>query len=65
MMSPPTIAGSTNGSVTRNVVRKVPAPRILAASSISEDTRSSAELVNTNTYGKEATATTTIRPVIE
>ena len=49
MISPPTIAGSTSGSVTRNVVRNVPAPRMLAASSISEETRSSAAVVNTNT----------------
>jgi hypothetical protein len=49
MIRPPTIAGSTSGRVTRNVVRIVPAPRIFAASSISDDTRSSAALVNTKT----------------
>ena len=49
MISPPMIAGSTSGSVTRKVVRRVPAPRMFAASSISDETRSSAELVNTNT----------------
>ena len=48
MMPPPMIAGITSGSVMRNVVRTVPAPRMLAASSISDDTRSSAAVVNTN-----------------
>ena len=65
MISPPTIAGSTSGNVTRNVVRSVPAPRIFAASSISVETRSSADDVNTNTYGNDVAATTTIRPAIE
>ena len=48
MMTPPMIAGVTSGSVMRSVVRSVRAPRMFAASSISDDTRSSAELVNTN-----------------
>ena len=43
------IAGSTSGSVIDKVVRRLPEPRMLAASSISEDTRSSADLVNTKT----------------
>jgi hypothetical protein len=47
MMMPPMIAGVTSGSVIRSVVRSVRAPRMLAASSISEETRSSAELVKT------------------
>ena len=45
MIAPPMMAGSTIGKVTRSVVRMTPAPRMLAASSISEDTRSSAALV--------------------
>ena len=45
MIAPPRMAGSTIGSVISIVVRSTPAPRILAASSISEDTRSSAALV--------------------
>ena len=49
MIRPPRIAGSTSGSVTRSVVRQVPAPRMLAASSISEETRSSADVVKTKT----------------
>ena len=49
MISPPRIAGKTSGSVTLKVVRHLPAPRICAASSISEDTRSSAALVKTKT----------------
>jgi hypothetical protein len=48
-MRPPTIAGTTSGKVTRRVVRSVPAPRMFAASSISEETRSSAELTKMNT----------------
>ena len=47
------MAGNASGSVTRSVVRSAPAPRVLAASSISEEIRSSAERVNTNMYGKE------------
>jgi len=42
------MAGSTSGSVIRKVVRTMPAPSVFAASSISEDTRSSALRVNTN-----------------
>ena len=42
MISPPRIAGKASGKVTRRMVRHVPAPRMLAASSISEDTSSSA-----------------------
>ena len=45
MIRPPRIAGSTSGSVTRRMVRQVPAPRMLAASSISDDTSSSAAVV--------------------
>ena len=48
-MKAPRIAGSTSGSVMDRDVRKLPAPRMFAASSISEETRSSADLVNTNT----------------
>ena len=43
------MAGSTSGSVIEKVVRRLPEPRMFAASSISEETRSSADLVNTNT----------------
>jgi len=39
MISPPRIAGSASGKVTRRMVRHVPAPRMLAASSISDDTQ--------------------------
>ena len=42
------IAGSVSGSVTRSVVRTMPAPSVVAASSISEEIRSSAERVKTN-----------------
>ena len=42
------IAGSVRGSVTRSVVRRTPAPSVVAASSISDEIRSSAERVNTN-----------------
>ena len=42
MIRPPRIAGSASGRVTRRMVRQVPAPRMLAASSISDDTSSSA-----------------------
>ncbi len=44
MMTPPRIAGSTIGKVMRKVVRHLPEPRMLAASSISEETRSRAAL---------------------
>ena len=47
-IAPPRMAGSAIGSVTRNVVRRMPAPRMLAASSISEETRSSAAVVKMN-----------------
>ena len=47
------MAGSVSGSVTRSVVRRIPAPSVLAASSISEEIMSRAERVNTNMYGKE------------
>ncbi len=53
MMAPPRIAGSTSGRVMRSVVRSVPAPRMLAASSISDDTTSSAAEVKMNRYGNE------------
>ena len=45
----PTRPAKLYGNVTRMVVRIVPAPRMLAASSISEEMRSSADLVSTNT----------------
>lgn len=45
MITPPRIAGSANGSVTRHIVRQGPAPRMLAASSISDETSSSAAVV--------------------
>ena len=47
-MKAPRMAGSARGSVTRSVVRTTPAPSVLAASSISEEMRSSAARVNTN-----------------
>ena len=47
-MKAPMIAGSASGRVTRSVVRSAEAPRVLAASSISEEIRSRAERVNTN-----------------
>ncbi len=47
MIAPPRMAGSTSGSVMRTVVRQMPAPWILAASSISDDTVSSAVAVKT------------------
>ncbi len=47
-MKAPRMAGSARGSVTRTVVRRRPAPSVLAASSISEEIRSRAERVNTN-----------------
>lgn len=47
-MKAPSIAGSASGSVMRSVVRSAPAPRMLAASSISEDTMSSEDFTNTN-----------------
>ena len=47
-MNAPMIAGRASGRVTRRVVRSAPAPRVFAASSISEEIRSSAERVNTN-----------------
>src|SRR5260370_667785 len=65
MIKLPTMAGKTSGSVMRKVVRSVPAPRMCAASSISEEIRASAELVTTKTYGQVATATTRTRPGIE
>ncbi len=37
--APPMIAGVTSGSVTRQIVRRLPAPRMFAASSISEETQ--------------------------
>ncbi len=46
-IAPPRIAGVTSGKVTRKVVRSPPAPRMLAASSISDETRSSASVVKT------------------
>ena len=46
-IAPPMIAGSTRGRVMRKIVRVPLAPRMLAASSISEETRSSASEVNT------------------
>ena len=45
MISPPRIAGSASGRVTRHMVRHGPAPRMLAASSISDETSSSAAVV--------------------
>ena len=56
------IVGQTSGSVIRSVVRQVPAPRMFAASSISEATRSSADLRKTKMKGKECSAMTTARP---
>ena len=52
-MKAPRMAGSASGSVTRRVVRRTPAPSVFAASSISDEMRSSAARVNTNMYGKE------------
>ena len=52
-MAPAMIAGSTMGRVILSVVRIVPAPRMLAASSISEDTTSSAAAVKMKMKGKE------------
>ncbi len=46
-MPPPRIAGITSGRVMRSVVRRLLAPRMVAASSISVDTRSSASLAKT------------------
>jgi hypothetical protein len=48
-MNAPRIAGSTSGSVMRTVVSRLLAPRMLAASSISEEIRSSADFVSTTT----------------
>ena len=48
-MKAPRIAGITSGSVIVSVVCMLLAPRMLAASSISEEIRSSADLVSTNT----------------
>ena len=62
MIRPPRMAGSASGSVTRRMVRQAPAPRMLAASSISDDTSSSAALVKMKMYGKEYSAMTTTRP---
>ena len=59
------MAGSVSGSVTRSVVRQSPAPSVVAASSISEEMRSSAERVNTNMYGNDEAATTSTSPGIE
>ena len=42
-------AGSVSGSVMRSVRRTTPAPRVVAASSISEEIRSSAPRVKTKT----------------
>ena len=42
---PPRIAGKASGKVTRRMVRHAPAPRMLAASSISDDTSSRAAVV--------------------
>ena len=47
-IAPPSIAGVTIGKVIRAIVRNRPQPKILAASSISDDTRSRASEVNTN-----------------
>ncbi len=52
-MNAPMMAGRASGRVTRRVVRSAPAPSVLAASSISEEIRSSAERVKTNMYGNE------------
>ena len=52
-MKAPIMAGSASGRVTRRVVRRAPAPSVLAASSISEEIRSRAERVKTNMYGNE------------
>ena len=47
------MAGNVSGSVMRSVRRTTPAPSVVAASSISEETRSSAPRVKTKTYGYE------------
>ena len=52
MMHPASSAGSTSGSVTFSAVRTVPAPRMLAASSISLLTTSSADCTKMNRNGK-------------
>jgi hypothetical protein len=53
MMKAPRIAGRLRGRVTRSIVRQRPAPRLFAASSISDEIRSSAVRVKTKMYGKE------------
>src|SRR3546814_20507097 len=63
MIIPARIAGQTSGSVTVTIVRHVPAPRMLAASSISEETMSRAALTKMKMNGNEFRAMTTARPV--
>ncbi len=62
-MKPPRIDGQTSGSVTLRIAVQVPAPRMLAASSISDDTRSSADFTKMKTSGKECSAMTKAMPV--
>ena len=55
--------GQTNGNVIFNVAIQVPAPRIFAASSISDEIRSSADFTKIKISGKDCSAITTARPV--
>ena len=62
-MLPPMIEGTTIGSVTLHIVFQVPAPRMLAASSISDDTRSSAAFTKMKISGKDCIAMTSASPL--
>src|ERR1700730_10421008 len=59
---PPRIAGSASGSVICQVVRKMPEPRVVAASSSSEDISSRLPATQLNGAGIEYSAITKIAP---
>ena len=63
MIAPPRIEGHTSGRVTLRIAVQVPAPRMLAASSISEDTRSRADFTKMKISGKDWNAMTQARPL--